>query len=278
MVLIACKTKCLLMKNNLRLIVTSGFLILLVVMFISSCVPIKKIEYLQQEIDKNNAGTSHFQNPHQPVYRIRPGDNLYIRINSVLSKSENFFDDDDYSRSSNYYNDQGIYLNSYQVNDSGYIDFPFVGNVLMKDLTLDEAKTLVQSIVDDYLKETTVILKLAINKVTVLGEVIKPGEFSIWESKLTIFDAISMAGDMTPFAKRNKVALVRETSDGSKITYLDLNNAEILTSEYYYILPNDVVYVPPIKGKNWVGANFPYSLVLAAITTTLLLINYFETN
>ena len=158
------------------------------------------------------------------------------------------------------------------------MDFPFVGKIFVKDLTLEQSKELIQSIVDEYLKETTVIVKLAIFKVTVLGEVNRPGTVNIYRNKLNIFELISMAGDMTQFAKRNKIYLIRKTLDGSKVQQLDLNDINILESEYYYIQPDDVVYVPPVKGKNFAFANFPYALIFTTITTALLLINFFNNN
>jgi polysaccharide export outer membrane protein len=132
--------------------------------------------------------------------------------------------------------------------------------------------------VDEYLKETTVIVKLAIFKVTVIGEVNRPGTVNIYQNKLNVFELISMAGDLTSFAKRNKVYLIRETQNGSKVKELNLNDVNILESDYYYIQPDDILYVPPVKAKNFAFGNFPYALIFTTITTTLLLINFFQTN
>jgi 2',3'-cyclic-nucleotide 2'-phosphodiesterase (5'-nucleotidase family) len=152
------------------------------------------------------------------------------------------------------------------------------GKVFLKDHTLEQAQELLQSIVDDYLKGTTVIVRLAIFKVTMLGEFNRPGEYSVYESKFNIFDAIAQAGDLTTFAKRNKIYLVRQTESGSKVVHLDLNDIGILESEYYTIMPNDIIYAQPVKGKNFAFREFPYSLIFTTISTTLLLINFFKTN
>ena len=86
-----------------------------------------------------------------------------------------------------------------------------------------------------------------------------------------------MAGDMTEFANRSKVALIRKTPEGSQIHYLDLNQAEILSSEYYYVEPNDIIYVPPLAYKRWgLGSTFAWALLFSGISMTLLLINYFK--
>ncbi len=266
------------MKNRLLLLTRLAMIFAVGAIIFSSCVPMKRIEYLQQEVDKKDSLKTNFINDNVETYKIQAGDNLYIVVNSALSKSENFFTQEDVYRSSNYYNDAGIYLNSYTVSDSGYVDFPFVGKIYVKELTLEQAKDLIQSIVDEYLKETTVIVKLAIFKVTVIGEVNRPGTVNIYRNKLNIFELISMAGDMTQFAKRNKVYLIRKTPGGSKVKQLDLNDISILESEYYFIQPNDVLYVPPVGGKNFAFANFPYALIFTTITTALLLINFFKNN
>jgi polysaccharide export outer membrane protein len=255
-----------------------SILVVLIILFSTSCVPMKKIKYLQSEVKKGDAVQTTFEHKKSEDFKIQPGDNLYIRVNNALSTTENIFSLDQESRSSNYYNDVGIYLNSYRVSDSGYIDFPFVGKVFLKDHTLEQAQELLQSIVDDYLKGTTVIVRLAIFKVTMLGEFNRPGEYSVYESKFNIFDAIAQAGDLTTFAKRNKIYLVRQTESGSKVVHLDLNDIGILESEYYTIMPNDIIYAQPVKGKNFAFREFPYSLIFTTISTTLLLINFFKTN
>ncbi len=265
------------MKNRLLLLSKLSLIFFLFLVIFSSCVPIKRIEYLQSEVKKTDTLKTTFINKDITDYKIQPGDNLYIRINSTLSGADNFFNQErGDNRSSNYYNDAGIYLNSYMISDSGYVDFPFVGNIYVKDLTVEQAKNLIQSIVDDYIKETTVIVKLAIYNVTILGEVKRPGEYKIYQNQLTIFEALSIAGDLTTFAKRDKVALVRKTKNGSELKYLNLNKVDILESEYYYILPNDIIYIPPVKGKNYAFSNFPYALVLSVISTTILLVTFIQ--
>lgn len=254
----------------------SLFFFLLTAMF-SSCIPIKRIEYLQQEVEKTDTLRNHFYND-IAEYRIQPGDNLYIRVKSVLAASDNIFGEDQSRGSSNYYNDAGIYLNSYLVNTEGYIDFPFVGSVYLKDLTIEEAKDLISSIVKDYIREATVVVRLALFKITALGEVTRPGQLNIYQNRVTIYEAMAMAGDFTPFARRNQVILLRETQTGTKTVRLNLNDVSVLESEYFYIQPNDVIYVPPVKGKNFAFSQFPYALVFSTISTTLLLINFFKTN
>lgn len=265
------------MNKTLQVLLKFSLLFVFLAAMFSSCIPIKRIEYLQQEIAKTDTIRNHFYND-IAEYRIQPGDNLYIRVKSVLAASDNIFGEDQSRASSNYYNDAGIYLNSYLVNTEGYIDFPFVGSIYLKDLTIEEAKDLISSIVKDYIREATVVVRLALFKVTALGEVARPGQINIYQNRVTIYEAMAMAGDFTPFARRNQVILLRETQTGTKTVRLNLNDVSVLESEYFFIQPNDVIYVPPVKGKNFAFSQFPYALVFSTISTTLLLINFFKTN
>jgi polysaccharide export outer membrane protein len=247
-------------------------------LFFTSCIPMKRIEYLQQAANKGDTARTLFTNINPTTYRIQAGDNLYIKVNSVMAVSENIFAEETTRNSNNYYTDAGIYLNSYLVNEDGYIDFPYVGSIYVKDLSVEEAKDLISGIVKDYIKESTVVVRLALFKIAALGEVNRSGQVSIYQNQVTIFDAIAMAGDLTPFAKRNQVLIIRETPEGVKTKKINLNDLSIFDSEYYFIQPNDIIYVPPLKGKNFAFSQFPYALVFSTISTTLLLINFFQTN
>jgi polysaccharide export outer membrane protein len=109
-----------------------------------------------------------------------------------------------------------------------------------------------------------------------LGEFKNPGKYVVYQDRINIFEAIAMAGDITDFAKRNKVLLVRQSEKGIKTYRVNLNDNSMLESDLYYLMPNDMVYVEPLKGKQFAFKEFPYLLILTTITTTLLLIDYFK--
>jgi polysaccharide export outer membrane protein len=119
-------------------------------------------------------------------------------------------------------------------------------------------------------------VKLANFNVTLLGEFHRPGKYNIYQDRINLFQAISMGGDLTDFANRNRIALIRQTEKGSKIHRLDLTDKFIIESDFYYLKPNDIVYVEPLKGKQFTFAQFPYAVIFSAISTALLLINYFN--
>jgi polysaccharide biosynthesis/export protein len=246
-------------------------LALSILVVLSSCVSQKKIKYLQRA--KEDTVTV-FRNERTFDYKIQPNDNLYISIQSLSQKANEVFNQskNDNSMSS----DASIYLNSYTVNKDGKVDFPVIGAVYVKDLTVGQAKDRFQALVDEYLKETIVIIKLVNFNVTLLGEVKNPGQYKVYQNSLTIYEGIGLAGDLTDFADRKTVTLIRQTETGTRTYFLDLNNTSVLTSPFYYLKPNDILYIAPLKVKQWGFATFPYAVVFAAITTLLLLLSYIK--
>jgi polysaccharide export outer membrane protein len=245
-------------------------------LFLCSCVPQRQIKYLQK-LHKDDTTTFYHQK-RLIDYKIQPKDNLYIRIFSLDEKTYLYFNkQSNVSSYNDYANDASIYLNSYTVNKDGYIDFPVIGKVYVKDLTVDEVKVMLQKLIDEYLKETTIVVKMVNFKITVVGEVARPGEFTVYDDQINFFEAISQAGDMTEFANRRQVTIIRQTHRGSDIFRVDLTSDAILKSDYYYLQPNDIIYVAPLGIKRWgFGSTFPWGLVFGAISTALLLINYFK--
>ncbi len=264
------------MKHRLSLLLKYLSFVLLVAMLATSCVPQKKIKYLQKEQAKDT--TSFFSNKRDVEYKVQPKDNLYIRVFSLDEKAFIFFNKQSGTSSYNdYANDASIYLNSYSVTPEGYIDFPIVGKVYVRDLNVDQIKSMIQQLINEYLKETNVVVKVVNFRITLVGEVSRPGIFTIYKDDINIFEALSMAGDMTEFANRSKVALIRQTKGGSRVQYLDLTSDDILNSDFYYLQPSDIIYVMPLGYKRWgLGTTFPWAIVLASVSTTLLLINYFS--
>jgi polysaccharide export outer membrane protein len=259
------------MKSTPYILIKTGFFVFLAALLLSSCVPMKRIRYLQDPKNKEEVRTE-FQKPEIVEYRVHKGDNLYVKVKSLEEKT-NYFDKS--TVYTDYYTESAIYLNSYTVNDSGYVEFPLIGKVFVTNLTIEQIQKLLQEKVEEYVKNTIVIVKLANFRVSMMGEFKNPGKYLVYQDKINIFEAISMAGDMTDFAKRNKVLLVRQSEKGVKLHRLNLNDYSLLESDFYYLMPNDIVYVEPLKGKQFAFSEFPYVLILSTITTTLLLISYF---
>ena len=241
----------------------------------SSCISQRKIKYLQGSskndtllINKNALGNN---------YRLVAGDNLYIRIVGLDEKMGNLFNVNMGNAGMSGGAEGGnTYLSSYTISEEGTIDFPVVGPVLVKGLTLEEAKGVLHKRVSEYLKEPTIIVKLTSFNITLLGEWRSPGKYPVFQDKLTIFEALGMGGDLTTFANRRKLHLVRQIGDKVNIVAVDLTKKDIINSEYYYMRPNDILYAEAYTEKVWSFEAFPYSLLFSSITMALVLWSYFK--
>lgn len=239
----------------------------------ASCIPQKKMLYMQV---KNESDTlSSFNNERKIDYRVQPGDNLYIRVVTLDEKTTLLLNPLGGSNT-NVTSDASVYLTSYTVNEKGYLDFPMTGEIFVKNMTIEEVKTILQDNLQLYMKEFVVIVKLVNYNITMLGEVKRPGQYKIYQENINLFEAVSMSGDLTDFANRNKVAIIRQNKTGSEVVYVDMTKRDILLSEYYYLKPNDIVYVQPVKGKQFTFANFPYAIVFGFISSTILVLSYIK--
>jgi polysaccharide export outer membrane protein len=135
------------------------------------------------------------------------------------------------------------------VNKDGDIEYPVLGKFHLEGLTTEEAQNLIESKALQIFKTPAVYVRFANFKITVLGEVQKPGTYVLPNEKVTIFDALGLAGDLTIFGKRENVLLVRDSVDHTQLIRLNLNSKEIIQSDYYYLKKNDVIYVEPTKQK-----------------------------
>ena len=246
----------------------------------ASCVPQKKMLYLKDaEMVAENI-SKEYVNDRTVDYKLQPGDNLYIRfINTIDERSAASFTGEAGARATNYMSsDASIYLQSYTLDEEGYIELPLTGKIELKNLTVDQAKDKMQVELDKFVNQTTLIVKLSNFNLTVLGEVTRPGMYKVYQSQINLFEAMAMAGNMTNFAKKSDVKIIRQTDHGSEIVTVDMGQADILSSPYYYLKPNDIVYVEPLKIKQWGFTTFPYSTVFSIVTLGVTLYSIFRNN
>ena len=142
-------------------------------------------------------------------------------------------------------------LQPYLVDNEGNINFPVLGELKLGGLTKREAEQLIIDKLKPYMKETPIVTVRMVNyKISVIGEVTRPGTFTISNEKVNLLEALAMAGDMTVYGLRDNVKLIREDANGiQQIVTLDLNKAETILSPYYWLQQNDIVYVTPNKAK-----------------------------
>lgn len=162
----------------------------------------------------------------------------------------------------------------YLVDQDGYIDFPVLGKIKLGGLTKQDATEKIVAKLRNYIKEPTASIRFINFRVTVVGEVSRPSTFVIPSERLNIIEALGMAGDMTPYGKRDNVLIIREEDGIRKIARLDLNSKATFSSPYFYLHQNDVVYVEPNKSKvtqSTIDTRF-ISLAFAAMSTLSLIL------
>ena len=246
-----------------------GLAALLLAVLFASCVPQKKMLYLKEVQMASENQSINYVNERAVNYRLQPGDNLYIRFVNILDERSAVLLNSSVTQS--YTSDASIYLQSYTLDEEGCIEMPLVGKIELQNLTVDEAKDKLQTELDKYINQTTIIVKLSNFNLTVLGEVNRPGMYKVYQSQINLFEAISLAGNMTQFAKNDQVKIIRQTDNGSEILTVDMGSADILASPHYYLKPNDIIYVEPLKIKQWGFTTFPYSTVISILSMAITL-------
>lgn len=163
-------------------------------------------------------------------------------------------------------------MQQYLVENDGTINFPVLGTLNLKGLTKKGAETLIKSKLIKYLKEEPIVnVRMTNFKISVLGEVHRPGSFVVTNEKINILEALAMAGDLTIYGKRDNIKLIRERSDGGKlIVELNLNKSDIITSPYYYLRQNDVLYVTPNETYSKDSNISQSKTIWISITSTLV--------
>jgi len=137
----------------------------------------------------------------------------------------------------------------YLIDKNGFINYPVIGQINLKGLTKLEAVLKMSLLLDEYVQNPIINIRLMNFRITVIGEVQRPSTFTIPTEKVTILEALGLAGDMTAFGKRDNVIIVREKDGMRTTTRLNLNEKSVLASPYYYLQQNDVIYVEPYKTK-----------------------------
>lgn len=162
---------------------------------------------------------------------------------------------------------------SYQVYPEGYIDFPILGKIQTSGKTIEDLKNELVSRLKKYIINPTVSIRYGNYRITVLGEVNKPGEYHIPNEKTTLLEAIGMAGDLTIYGKRDGVIVVRIQDGATTQTVINLTDANFINSPYFYLKQNDVVYVTPNKTKTnsaLFGPQTGVYISIASIVVTIL--------
>ncbi len=236
----------------------------------ASCAPQRNLVYFS-DLSKKSLDNPVSVTDIEP--KIQTADLLSITVNSPSVESNVLFAANFNSTNKNGY----LEKEGYRVNKNGEINFPVVGNIKLEGYTIEQAQKLLSRELTKYVKNPIVNVQFMNFKVTVIGEVNHPSTFTISNDKVTLLEALGMAGDMTAYGRRSNVLIIRENGDKRVMTRLDLNKQETLSSPYFYLKQNDVVYVEPDRAKSieYSPNNRLMPLVVATISAVAVIATAF---
>lgn len=242
------------MKSSTRFTIVFGLCSYFFILFFTSCSSNKNLAYFKNIPDSlsiNNVLTAKYS----PLI-IKKDDILSISIQTLdptVTINQPTTPITNVNNNLNSTSPTGISptQNGYLVDNEGFIDFPIIGKIKVAGLTTSQALELLKSQAEKYYKNPTVTLRFSNFKVSIMGEVNKPSVYVFPNERVSVLDALSYAGDLTAYGKRANILLIREIdSTGNKdFIRLNLNSTDFLSSPYFYLKQNDMIYVPPTKSK-----------------------------
>ncbi len=250
---------------------------LIFVLFASSCITNKEIVYLQ---DKGTVVDSLAITALKQPYRVQINDILSITVKALDPELTSIFNPVGENINTNTGSEQNLYFNGFTVDDHGNIEFPILGKINVLGFTVEEIEDKVKSeLLNQYFKETAqlfVTVKLAGLRFTVLGEVGGSGTKTLYQDRVNIIEALANSGDIKTTGDRKDVLIIRQYPQGQKIHHIDLTDIAALKSPYYYIQPNDMILVKPLKRKA-IGAGETATETLRTVASifTVLVSTYF---
>lgn len=265
------------MKNKVKF-----FLVFAMLCVLCSCASRKKMVYLQTpdtEKEKNMSAEDKDEKKEKSLYEpmIQNDDMLHIIVsaeNPEVAAPYNLKTVTVNNVTGNNNSNQNQ-LEAYLVDKNGEIEFPQLGKIKLAGLTRLEAVEKIKKQLTDYIQNPTVYLSIVNFKVSVLGEVARPGSHTISSERITLLEALSLSGDLTMYGKRDNVMIIREKGGEKTITAVDITKADFIHSPYYYLSQNDVVYVEANRvkmGSSLVGPSVTIGLSLFSIALGIILI------
>ena len=257
-----------------------GFILILGVVVCSSCITNKKITYVQkddlhEELPLDSIVRSYQLQEYE--YRIQPEDILSIQIESLSEREYDFLSSARNRAGGG--NMQNPSLFGFLVDEQGMIEFIEEGRIQVAGLTIFEIQDQLQRIAAKYLEKPVVRVRLLNFRFTVLGEVNGEGVQNTLNNRITILEAIGLAGGLSELADRSQVKLIRQKGATTEVSYVNLLDENLMLSPYYYMHQNDILVVPPLKQRpfrRYFGQNL--SLFVSTISTVLLIVTLITTN
>ena len=229
------------------------------IFFLSSCITNRNLEYINTDNVKVKSTTYD--------YIIQKEDLLSVQISSTTKSEYDFFNLQETSNPQ--LMNQNPYLYGYLVKSDGIVTLPMIGSVKAEGLSLSEIENEIAQISSTYFKDPIVKVNILNFKVSILGEVNSPGEYNIIRSNQNILHLIGKSKDLTEFANRKKIKVIRRNEVGSRVIYLDLTDPRLLNNKDIYLHPQDIVYVEPLKKKFYSVKNLSSAVSIGISTITL---------
>jgi len=249
------------------------YLALIAIVFQTSCRSVKDITMFQESKDD----LTYHMIPEISEHVIKPSDNLYINITTLDPEVNQQFNpgttggNGSTSGTSNMFGTPiAKYINGYILSDSGTVNLPIIGEVMLAGLNLEDAEARVKIKANEYLKDPTIQVKFLNYKINIIGEVNAPGIYYNYEGSISIFDAIGMARGIANYADLENVTIKRYSGDMIYAHKINLTDNSIYSTKFYYLQPNDVVYIPPSKLKRRRENATTYSQLLSTVSVILL--------
>ncbi len=249
------------------------FGILLVLFAISSLISLssctrKNYKYIEAKGETSDT-TTYFKNP-PPIYRLQPQDILNITILTTDPKINRLFSVGQQGSNFNQSTNGGsFYLSGFTLTNEGEIEIPIVGKINLLGETLQDAQAKIRKETKKLLPNALVHVKLVSFKITFLGEVAKKGPIYIYQDKINILEALGRVAGITDYGDKANLLIVRPTEVGQKIIRIDVSDRELLASENFFLYPEDIVIVEPIKSKIFRLNVSDYMLIVSTAVSTL---------
>ncbi|WP_166921672.1 polysaccharide biosynthesis/export family protein [Flavobacterium poyangense] len=231
----------------------SFYILLLISTVFTSCIPVKDLVYLQ---DKNASGEQNtIAEVESKPYRLQVNDVISIDIKAIDPKLVSIFNKSENASTATGKSESTLYFDGFTVNDHGNIRMPILGELNVIGYTLEEVRVMIEKkLLEEYFKSEAnifVTVKLAGFRYTINGEVGNVGTKTLFQEHVNIMQAIANAGDITTVGNRKAVTVIRQTPTGVQMNDIDLTDINVMKSPYYYLQPNDYIYVKPLKQKTW---------------------------
>lgn len=257
-------------------------LLIVLILLSNACVVNKKVQYLQKEdvnlksdaLVKDSIYRTYVLSDFE--YKLKPEDVISVKFYSLTPDEYDFFSIKSGSgiAYNQFQNGASALVNGYLIDENGEVEFPVVGLVKIKDMTVYQAQNEILKIAKQYLESPVVEVRLLNFRFTLLGEVKKEGTIGSLNNRITMLEAIGLAGGFTDYADKANVKIIRQGDGKAEVYYLNLLDENFINSPYYYMNQGDVLIIPPLKQRPYqiyFGKNL--ALIISSMSLLILVLN-----